>query len=208
MPTTLQQNDGMDNISNDEVNKVKNQASDNLIEIPAESQVVSQIHLQIEPQIEKKPEPQVVPQLPSSFSDFKSLPVSTQSHLLCTELCDTMQVFELLEQYTKDIGYHGSFDELYEMVSAISEENNRSYEDRKTQMIANELIRAGATAQNFYNIKTESLAEAFLAVGDIGSSLIPMIIKVEQKLGVTPEYEKNLVLVNAIQTDAKNYGEK
>jgi len=31
---------------------------------------------------------------------------------------------------------------------------------------------------------------------------------VEQKLGVAPDYEKNLELVNAIQTDAKNYGEK
>lgn len=159
-------------------------------------------------EVEKEPEPQAVQQLPASFSAFKSLPVSTQSQLLCTELCDTMQVFEQLQQYAKDTGYHGSFDELYEMASTISEENSRSYEDRKAQMIADELIRAGATAQNFYNIKTESLAETFLTVGDIGSSLIPMIIKVEQKLGVTPDYEKNLVLVNAIQTDAKNYGEK
>lgn len=119
-----------------------------------------------------------------------------------------MQVFEQLEQYTKEIGYRGSFDELYEMASTISEENGRSYEDRKAQMIADELIRAGATAQNFYQIKTESLAEAFFAVGDIGSSLIPLIIKVEQKIGVVPDYEKNLAFVNAIQTDAKNYGEK
>ena len=35
-PTTLQQNDGMDNIANDEVNKVQNPASDNLTEVPAE----------------------------------------------------------------------------------------------------------------------------------------------------------------------------
>ena len=94
------------------------------------------------------------------------------------------------------------------MASAISEENSRSYEDRKAQMIADELKRAGATAQNFYQIRTESLAEAFISAGDIGSSRIPLIIKVEQKLGVAPDYEKNLELVNAIQTDAKNYGEK
>lgn len=153
-------------------------------------------------------EPQATPQLPDSFSDFRSLPVSTQSQLLCTELCDTMQVFEQLQQYAKDTGYHGSFDELYEMASAISEENSRSYEDRKAQMIVDELIRAGATAQNFYQIKTDSLAKAFLSAGDIGSSLIPLIIKVEQNIGVTPDYEKNLALVNAMQANAKNYGEK
>ena len=133
-PTTLQQNDGMDNIANDEVNKVQNPASDNLTEVPAELQA----------------EPQATPQLPDSFSAFKSLPVSTQSQLLCTELCDTMQVFELLQQYAKDTGYHGSFDELYEMARAISEENIRSYEEIKAQMIGDELIRAGATVQNFY----------------------------------------------------------
>ena len=33
----------------------------------------------------------------------------------------------------------------------------------KAQMIADELIRAGATAQNFYQIKTESLAEFFVS---------------------------------------------
>lgn len=119
-----------------------------------------------------------------------------------------MQVFEQLQQYAKYIGYQGSFDELYEMTSAISEENSRSYEDRKAQMIADELIRAGATAQNFYQIKTDSLADAFLSAGDIGSSLIPLIIKVEQKIGVAPDYEKNLALVNVMQADAKNYGEK
>lgn len=113
-----------------------------------------------------------------------------------------------LQQYAKDTGYYGSFDEIYEMASAISEENSRSHEDRKAQMIADELIRAGTTAQNFYQIKTESLAEAFLAVGDIGLSLIPLIINVEQKIGVTPDYEKNLALVNAMQTDVKNYGER
>ena len=59
--------------------------------------------------------------------------MSTQSQLLCTELCDTMQVFELLQQYAKDTGYHGSFDELYEMARAISEENIRSYEEIKAQ---------------------------------------------------------------------------
>lgn len=191
-PTTLQQNDGMDNIANDEINKVQNPASDNLTEVPAELQA----------------EPQATPQLPDSFSAFKSLPVSTQSQLLCTELCDTMQVFEQLQQYAKDTGYYGSFDEIYEMASAISEENSRSYEDRKAQMIADELIRAGTTAKNFYQIKTESLAEAFLAVGDIGLSLIPLIINVEQKIGVTLDYEKNLALVNAMQTDVKNYGER
>ena len=191
-PTTLQQNDVMDNIANDEINKVQNPASDNLTEVPAELQA----------------EPQATPQLPDSFSAFKSLPVSTQSQLLCTELCDTMQVFEQLQQYAKDTGYYGSFDEIYEMASAISEENSRSYEDRKAQMIADELIRAGTTAKNFYQIKTESLAEAFLAVGDIGLSLIPLIINVEQKIGVTPDYEKNLALVNAMQTDVKNYGER
>lgn len=35
-PTTLQQNDGMYNIANDEVNKVQNPASDNLTEVPAD----------------------------------------------------------------------------------------------------------------------------------------------------------------------------
>ena len=45
-------------------------------------------------------------------------------------------------------------------------------------------------------------------VGDTDSSLIPLIIKVEQRLGVAPNYEKNLTLVNAILTDARNYGEK
>lgn len=49
--------------------------------------------------------PQATPQLPDSFSAFKFLPVSTQSQLLCTELCDTMQVFEQLQQYAKDTGY-------------------------------------------------------------------------------------------------------
>lgn len=153
-------------------------------------------------------EPQATPRLLDSVSAFKSLPVSTQSQLLCTELCDTMQVFEQLQQYAKDTGYRGSFDELYEMASAISEENSRSYEDRKAQMIADELVRAGATAQNFYQIKAESLAEAFISVGDIGSSLITLIIKVEQKIGVAPDYEKNLALVNAMQADEKKYGEK
>ena len=61
-----------------------------------------------------------------------------------------MQVFELLQQYAKDTGYHGSFDELYEMARAISEENIRSCEEIKAQMIGDELIRAGATVQNFY----------------------------------------------------------
>lgn len=28
------------------------------------------------------------------------------------------------------------------------------------------------------------------------------------KIGVTPDYEKNLALVNAMQTDVKNYGER
>lgn len=172
-----------DNVVNAEANKMHNLASDNLMEILA------------------------TPQLPASFFDFKSLPVSTQAELLCTELCDTMQVFEQLQQYAKDTGYHGSFDELYEMASAISEENIRSYEDRKAQMIVDELIRAGATAQNFYQIKTESLAEALLSVGDTDSSLIPLIIKVEQKLGVAPYYEKNLVLINAIRTDSGKYEE-
>lgn len=148
-PTTLQQNDGMDNIANDEVNKVQNPASDNLTEVPAELQA----------------EPQATPQLPDSFFAFKSLPVSTQSQLLCTELCDTMQVFELLQQYAKDTGYHGNFDELYEMARAISKENIRSYEEIKAQMIGDELIRAGATVQNFYQIKNDSLAKVFCLPG-------------------------------------------
>ena len=82
-----------------------------------------------------------------------------------------------------------------------------NYEDRKAQLIGDELIRAGATAQNFYQIKTDSLAKAFLSAGDIGSSLIPLIIKVEQKVDVAPDYEKNLVLINAIRTDAGKYEE-
>ncbi len=213
--TTLQQNDGMYNIANDEVNKVQNLASDNLTEVPAELQADSheepQMQLQTEPQpvpqIESQQEPQATPQLPDSFSAFKSLPVSTQSQLLCTELCDTMQVFEQLQQYAKDTGYQGSFDEIYEMASDISKENSRSYEDRKAQMIVDELIRAGATAQNFYQIKTVSLAKVFVSDGDKDSSLVPLIIKVEQKLGVEPNYEKNLVLINAIRTDEGKYEE-
>ena len=192
-------------MANAEVNKVQNSASDNPAEILAESQVEAQIDRRIELQYEL--EPQTSPQLTADFSNFKSLPASTQAHLLCTELCDTMQIFNLLQQYAKDTGYHGCFDELYEMASAISEENSKSYEDRKAQLIGDELIRAGATAQNFYQIKTDSLAKAFLSAGDIGSSLIPLIIKVEQKLGVAPDYEKNLVLINAIRTDAGKYEE-
>lgn len=155
-----------DNVANAEVNKVQNPASNNLTEVSAELQADSHEEPQPVPQIETKPKLQATPQLPASFFNFKSLPVATQSHLLCTELCDTMQVFELLEQYTRDIGYHGRFDELYEMASAISEEDSRSYEDRKAQIIADELIRAGATAQNFYQIKTDSLAEVFISAGD------------------------------------------
>ena len=159
-------------------------------------------------QIDSQPESQAITQLPDKFSDFKSLSITTKAQLLCTKPCDTMQVFNLLQQYAKDTGYQGSFDEIYEMASAISEENSRSYEDRKAQMIVDELIRAGATAQNFYNIKTESLAEAFLAVGDIGSSQIPLISEVEKKIGVVPDYEKNLALVNAIYTEINNLGKK
>lgn len=192
-------------MANAEVNKVQNSASDNPAEILAESQVEAQIERRIELQYEL--EPQTSPQLTADFSNFKSLPASTQAHLLCTELCDTMQIFNLLQQYAKDTGYHGCFDEFYEMASTISEENSKSYEDRKAQLIGDELIRAGATAQNFYQIKTDSLAKAFLSAGDIGSSLIQLIIKVEQKLGVAPDYEKNLVLINAIRTDAGKYEE-
>lgn len=192
-------------MANAEVNKVQNSESDNPAEILAESQVEAQIDRRIELQYEL--ESQTSPQLTADFSNFKSLPASTRAHLLCTELCDTMQIFNLLQQYAKDTGYHGCFDELYEMASAISEENSKSYEDRKAQLIGDELIRAGATAQNFYQIKTDSLAKAFLSAGDIGSSLIPLIIKVEQKLGVTLDYEKNLVLINAIRTDAGKYEE-
>lgn len=186
------------------VNNVQNLESNNLTEPKEEPQVESQ---QVA-QTGSHSEIQETSQLPVYFPDFKSLPVSTQSHLLCTELGDTMQVFNLLQQYAKDSGYQGSFDKLYKMASAISEENIRSYEEIKAQMIADELIRAGATAQNFYQIKAESLAETFISVGDIGSSLIPLIIKVEQKIGVAPDYEKNLALVNAMQADVKKYGEK
>ena len=119
-----------------------------------------------------------------------------------------MQQQAMLTAGLQNTGYHGSFDELYEMASAISEENSRLYEDRKAQMIADELIRAGATAQNFYQIKTERLAEFFVSSEDIDSSLIPLIIKVEQKLGVEPNYEKNLALVNEIQAEARKCGEK
>ena len=47
-----------------------------------------------------------------------------------------------------------------------------------------------------------------MSARDIDLSLVPLIIKVEQKLGVETNYEKNLALVNAIQADKKNYGEK
>ncbi len=202
-PTTLQQNDGMDNIANDEVNKVKNPASNNLTEVPAEPQAdsheESQIHLQTDPQIELQQEPQAIPQLPANFSDFKSLPVSTQSQLLCNELCDTTQVFSLLQQYAKNIGYHGNFDELYEMANAINEENSRSYEDRKALMIADELIRAGATAQNFYKITTESLAEVFAVCTDCDIATNNLICKVERKIGVEPDNAKNLDILFALR---------
>lgn len=221
-PVTLQQNDDMavdiigqgenkepapisDNVADAEVNKVQNPTSDNLVEIPAESPIESQVEPQIDRQIEPllEPESHAKLQLPASFFDFKSLAVSTQSQLLCTEPCDTMQIFKLLQQYAKDTGYQGSFDELYEMAIAISEENIRSYEEIKAQMIADELIRAGATVQNFYQIKNDSLAKVFLSARDIDLSLVPLIIKVEQKLGVETNYEKNLALVNAIQADIK-----
>lgn len=222
-PVTLQQNDDMevdiigqgenkepapisDNVADAEVNKVQNPTSDNQAEILAKSPIKSQVDRQIEQLL--GPESHATLQLPASFADFKSLAVSTQSQLLCTEPCDTMQVFELLQQYVKDTRYQGSFDELYEMARTISEENIRLYEDIKAQMIADELIRAGATAQNFYQIKTDSLAKAFLSARDIDLSLVPLIIKVEQKIGVETNYEKNLALVNAIQADVKNYGEK
>lgn len=188
------------------VNNVQDPTSDNLTEPIAVAQVESQIELQQRLQIDSQPESQAITQLPDKFSDFKSLSITTQAQLLCTKPCDTMQVFNLLQQYAKETGYQGSFDEIYEMASAISEENSRSYEDRKAQMIVDELIRAGATAQNFYNIKTESLAEAFLAVGDIGSSQIPLISEVEKKIGVVPDYEKNLALVNAIYAEINNLG--
>lgn len=198
-------------MANAEVNKEKNPASDNLTEVQAEQQLESQvelyeesqIHLQIEsqpvPQVETKPKPQATPQLPASFFNFKSLPVSTQTELLCTELCDTMQVFEQLQQYANDTGYHGSFDELYEMSSVISEENSRLYEDRKAQMIADELIRAGATAQNFYQIKIESLAEAFGVCTDCDIATNNLICKVERKIGVEPDNAKNLDILFALR---------
>lgn len=204
--TILQQNDGMYNIANDEVNKVQNPASDNLTEVPAELQADSheepQMQLQTEPQIESQQEPQATPQLPDSFSAFKSLPVSTQSQLLCTELCDTMQVFEQLQQYAKDTGYHGGFDELYEMASAISEENSRSYEDRKAQMIADELIRAGATAQNFYQIKTDSLVEILARENLSENKTMKLLYLVEQYIGVEFDFGKNFEIFKNI---AKTY---
>ena len=186
-PVTLQQNDDMavdvtgqgenkepapisDNVADAEVNKVQNPTSDNQAEIPAKSPIESQVDRQIEQLL--GPESHATLQLPASFADFKSLAVSTQPQLLCTEPCDIMQVFELLQQYAKDTGYQGSFDELYEMARTISEENIRLYEDIKAQMIADELIRAGATAQNFYQIKTDSLAKAFLSARDIDLSLV------------------------------------
>ena len=54
---------------------------------------------------------------------------------------------------TKDTGYQGNFDEFYEMEIQSVTKNSRSYMDRKAHIIAEELIRAGATAQNFYQIK-------------------------------------------------------
>lgn len=168
-------------VVNAEVNKMQNLVSDNLTEVPAE--------------------PQATPRLPASFSAFKSLTVSTQSQLLCTELSDSMQVFEQLQQYAKNTGYHGSFDELYEMTSAISEENSRSYEDRKAQMIADELIRAGATAQNFYRIKTESLAEILTKENFPKDNIMRSLCLIEQYVGVEPDFEKNFIIVNtALQT--------
>lgn len=86
--------------------------------------------------------------------------------------------------------------ELCELMKSIEKEG----------VIVPLLVRTNPYGEGYEVISGHRRKEA--AVGDIGSSLIPMIIKVEQKLGVTPDYERNLVLVNAIQTDAKNYGEK
>ena len=190
------------------VNNVQNLESNNLTEPKEEPLAEPQVESQQVAQTESHSEIQETSQLPIYFPDFKSLPVSTQLHLLCTELGDTMQVFNLLQQYAKDTGYQGSFDELYEMASAISEENIKSYEEIKAQMIADELIRAGATVQNFYQIKTDSLVEAFLSAGEIDFSLISLIIKVERKLGIEPDYRKNFALVNAIYAEINTYEEK
>lgn len=190
------------------VNNVQNLESNNLTEPKEEPLAEPQVESQQVAQTESHSEIQETSQLPVYFLDFKSLPVSTQSHLLCTELGDTMQVFNLLQQYAKDTGYQGSFDELYEMASAISEENIKSYEEIKAQMIADELIRAGATVQNFYQIKTDSLVEAFLSAGEIDFSLISLIINVERKLGIEPDYRKNFALVNAIYAEINTYEEK
>ena len=203
-------------MENDEVNKVKKLTSDNLTEVPAESQAASyeepQIHLQTEtqpvPQVELQKEAQAIPQLPADFSAFKSIPESTQSQLLCTELNDTTQVFSQLQQYAKNTGYHASFDELYEIASAISEENSRSYEDRKAQMIADELIRAGATAQNFYQIKTESLAEILTNEIFPENNIMKLLCLVEQYIGVEPDFEKNFDIVKDIDTVYGSYDKK
>ena len=185
--STCQQNDDMevDIIGQGESkeltpisDKVQNPASDNLTE------------------------PQATPQLPDSFSAFKSLPVSAQSQMLCTELCDTMQVFEQLQQYAKDTGYQGSFDELYEMASAISEENIRLYEEIKAQMIADELIRAGATAQNFYQIKTDSLVEILARENLSENKIMKLLYLVEQYIGVEFDFGKNFEIFKNI---AKTY---
>ena len=115
---------------------------------------------------------------------------------------DTMQVFKQLQQYAKDTGYHGSFDELYEMASAISEENSRSYEDRKAQMIADELIRAGATAQNFYQIKTDSLVEILARENLSENKTMKLLYIVEQYIGVEFDFGKNFEIFKNI---AKTY---
>lgn len=88
------------------------------------------------------------------------------------------------------------------MASAISEENIRSYGEIKTQMIADELIRAGATAQNFYQIKTDSLVEILARENLSENKIMKLLYLVEQYIGVEFDFGKNFDIFKNI---AKTY---
>ena len=51
-------------------------------------------------------------------------------------------------------------------------------------MIADELIRAGATAQNFYQIKTDSLVEILARENLSENKIMKLLYLVEQYIGV------------------------
>ena len=58
-------------------------------------------------------------------------------------------------------------------------------------MIADELIRAGATAQNFYQIKTDSLVEILARENLSENKIMKLLYLVEQYIGVEFDFGKN-----------------